>query len=81
MTDEILQAGERAGAKELDRASQLRLTGGMPASKQIELAIFLASDDSNHVTGKLLHVNDDWRRLETASVSPELYTVRRVQRS
>lgn len=81
MIDEILQAGDRAGAKEQDRARQLRLTGGMPADKQIELARFLASDDSNHITGKLLHVNDDWRRLETATISPELYTVRRVQRT
>ena len=81
MIDEILQAGERAGAKEQERAHQLRLTGGMPAEKQMELALFLASDDSNHITGKLLHVNDDWRRLEHANVSPELYTVRRVQRT
>ena len=81
MIDEILQAGDRAGAKEHDRARQLRLTGGMPAEKQIELALFLASNDSNHVTGKLLHVNDDWRRLEHSAVSPELFTVRRVQRT
>ena len=81
MIDEILQAGDRAGAKEQERARQLRLTGGMPAEKQMELALFLASDDSNHVTGKLLHVNDDWRRLEQSNVSPELYTVRRVQRT
>ena len=81
MIDEILQAGDRAGAKEQERARQVRLTGGMPAEKQIELALFLASDDSNHVTGKLLHVNDDWRRLEHAKVSDEMFTVRRVQRT
>ena len=80
MIDETLQAGERAGTKERNRAMKIRLTGGVPAEKQIELALFLASDDSNHISGKLIHVNDDWRRLQHASVSPDLYTVRRVQR-
>lgn len=81
MTDEVLQAGERIVAKEQEKARQTRLTGGVPAEKQIDLALFLACDDSNHVTGKLLHVNDDWRRLEHALVSPDLFTVRRVQRT
>jgi NAD(P)-dependent dehydrogenase (short-subunit alcohol dehydrogenase family) len=81
MTDEILQAGDRINVKEQEKAMQTRLTGGVPADRQIELALFLASDDSNHVSGKLLHVNDDWRRLEHSMVSPELFTVRRVQRT
>jgi 3-oxoacyl-[acyl-carrier protein] reductase len=44
------------------------------------LALFLASERSNHVSGKLIHVNDDWKRLETSSANPELYTLRRVQK-
>jgi 3-oxoacyl-[acyl-carrier protein] reductase len=81
MTDEILSAGERVGHKEQDKALHIRLTGGIPAEKQIELALFLASEDSNHVSGKLIHVNDDWKRLQHASVGPEVYTVRRVQKA
>jgi NAD(P)-dependent dehydrogenase (short-subunit alcohol dehydrogenase family) len=81
ITDEILQAGDRAGAKEHEKAVNIRLTGGIPAEKQLDLALFLASDASNHVSGKLIHVQDDWRRLQHASVSPDLYTVRRIQRS
>lgn len=81
MTDEILNAGDRVGPKEQERAVQTRLTGGIPAEKQIELALFLASDDSNHVSGKLLHVNDDWRRLQHSPASPDMYTVRRVLRA
>ena len=81
MTDEVLAAADRIPAKEYDRAVQLRLTGGMPAEKQIELALFLASEDSNHISGKLIHVNDDWRRLEHASIGPEVYTVRRIQKA
>ena len=80
MTDEILRAGDRAGPKEHEQAVQVRLTGGIAPEKQIELALFLASEDSNHVTGKMIHVNDDWRRLEHAAVGQDLYTLRRVQK-
>src|SRR6185437_2133230 len=62
MTDEILQAGEeRAGRKETEDAEQARVTGGVPPEKQIQLALFLVSERSNHVNGRLIHVNDDWR--------------------
>ncbi len=81
MTDAILQAGEdRAGAKEYASAEQARLTGGEPAEKQIQLALFLASQRSNHISGKLIHVHDDWRRFERENMKPELYTLRRVQK-
>ncbi|MBC8164995.1 MAG: SDR family oxidoreductase [Bryobacteraceae bacterium] len=81
MTDEILNAGDKAGPKEQERALQVRLTGGVPAEKQLELALFLASEDSNHISGKLIHVNDDWKRLENSPLSPDAYTLRRVSRS
>ena len=81
MTDEILHAGEeRAGAKEIAGAEQVRLTGGVPPEKQIQLAVFLASERSNHITGKLIHVNDDWKRFERENMKPELYTLRRVHK-
>jgi len=81
MTDEILHAGEdRAGPREIEDAEQVRITGGVPPEKQIQLALFLASDRSNHISGKLIHVNDDWKRFEQENMKPELYTLRRVQR-
>jgi 3-oxoacyl-[acyl-carrier protein] reductase len=81
MTDEILAAGEeRAGPREIEDAEQVRVTGGVAPEKQIQLALFLASERSNHITGKLIHVNDDWRRFERDNMKPELYTLRRVQR-
>ena len=80
MTDEILLAGDRAGWKEQEEALQIRTTGGMAPEKQIALALFLASEESNHVSGKLISVNDEWRRLKNDNVSPEVYTLRRVQR-
>ena len=80
MTDEILQAGGKAGDKDVADARQVRQTGGVTPDRQIQLALFLASERSNHITGKLLHVNDDWRRLEHANIHPEIYTLRRVQK-
>lgn len=80
MTDEILRAGDRAGHKEHEHAVQVRLTGGIAPEKQVELALFLACEDSNHVSGKMIHVNDDWRRLEHAAVNRDLFTLRRVQK-
>jgi NAD(P)-dependent dehydrogenase (short-subunit alcohol dehydrogenase family) len=77
MTDEILEADERAGAKELDDAEQVRLTGGVPAEKQIQLALFLASERSNHITGKLIDINDDWKKLERENTRPDAWTLRR----
>jgi NAD(P)-dependent dehydrogenase (short-subunit alcohol dehydrogenase family) len=78
MTDEILRAGDKAGQKEHDEAVQVRISGGMAPERQVELALFLASEDSNHVSGKFIHVNDDWKRLEQAAVGREIYTLRRV---
>lgn len=81
MTDEILHAGEElAGPREIEEAEQVRITGGISPDKQTQLALFLASESSNHISGKLVHVNDDWRRLERESVRPDLFTLRRVQK-
>ena len=80
MTDQILHAGDRAGWKAQQEALELRVSGGMAPEKQIQLALFLASERSNHISGKLIHVSDDWKRLETTNVNSEIYTLRRVQR-
>ena len=81
MTDEILRAGEKAGWREQQQAVEVRLTGGVGPEKQLALALFLASESSNHITGRLVHVNDDWRKLEQASLSKDIYTLRRVQKT
>ena len=81
MTDEILHAGEaRAGRKEVEEAEQTQITGGIAPDKQIQLALFLASERANHISGKLIYVTDDWKRLEHDNMKPELYTLRRMQR-
>jgi 3-oxoacyl-[acyl-carrier protein] reductase len=80
MTDEILRAGDRAGWKETEDALEIRQTGGTSPEKQLELAKFLASEQSNHISGKLIHVNDDWKKLRNENIHPEIYTLRRVQK-
>ncbi len=81
MTDQILHAGERAGWKAQEEALEVRVTGGVAPEKQIQLALFLAAEHSNHISGKLIHVNDDWKKLEKSTLSTESYTLRRVQRA
>jgi NAD(P)-dependent dehydrogenase (short-subunit alcohol dehydrogenase family) len=80
MTDDILRAGDRAGSREQEDARMVRQSGGVLPDKQIQLAAFLVCERSNHISGKLLHVNDDWKRLDKESLTPEAYTLRRIQR-
>lgn len=80
MTDEILRAGEKAGWKETEEALEVRRTGGVAPEKQIQLALFLASEQSNHISGKLIHITDDWKKLRSENIRPESYTLRRVQK-
>jgi NAD(P)-dependent dehydrogenase (short-subunit alcohol dehydrogenase family) len=77
MTDEILHAGADAGSAEIERAERVRITGGISPDKQVQLALFLISERSNHVTGKLIGVQDDWKKLETENVRQDAYTLRR----
>ena len=59
---------------------QVRLTGGTTAEKQIELALFLASEQSNHISGRLIHVQDDWKKLRDGSLKADQFMLRRVQK-
>lgn len=62
LQDSVLAAGERAGDL-LQRIRRLRETGegGTPREVPAELAVFLASDDSRNLTGRLISApNDKW---------------------
>ena len=78
MTDEIIHAGTQAGAKKSRMPSTCASPAVFQPEKQLQLAMFLASERSNHVSGKLIHVNDDWKRLEHGNINPAAYTLRRV---
>ncbi len=63
MQDQVLAAGERAGEL-LTRIRRLRETGkgGVPRELPAELVVFLASDDSDGLTGKLIAAPyDGWQ--------------------
>lgn len=81
MTDQIIAAGDRSGWREVETAHQVRLTGGVTPDKQIDLALFLASPQSNHVTGRMIHVDDDWKKWKNHTIPAELYRVRRIVRA
>src|SRR6266852_7335080 len=62
LQDSVLAAGEKAGDL-LQRIRRLRETGegGTPPEVPAELAVFLASGDSGHLSGRLISApNDKW---------------------
>ena len=77
LTDEIIRAGERMEPKVLASALETRRTGGVSADVQMKLAEFLASEASNHITGRLIHVDDDWKKLKNATLRADALTLRR----
>lgn len=82
MLEEILAAGQAAGSKALAEARHQRETGGFPAEKAASLAAFLASPESDGLTGRLISaVYDDWQDLPgqiPEVMASDLYTLRRI---
>jgi len=82
MQDEILLAGECAGDGALATAMKTKKEGRSP-QYVAELAAFLASDDSDGLTGRLVSAAwDDWKnwdkpRIESLMLT-QLYTLRRI---
>ncbi len=55
LLDEVLEAGpERVGDSSYERAVEQRSSGGTPLELAVRLAVFLASADSDGITGKLI---------------------------
>ena len=83
MLDEILAAGpEKVGAEFYEKSLKQKESGGAPLSRGAELAVFLASAESDGVTAKLISaIWDDWERWgESIEVlnSSDVYTLRRI---
>ena len=81
LVDDILAAGPRAGAAEREAALELQVSGGVKPQRQVELARFLCSARSNHISGKLISVADNWRKLEHTASHAGMFTLRRIFRS
>lgn len=81
MLDEILAAGEKAGA-EYQQALERARTGGTPIKLVCELVLFLASPASGSLTGKLISApHDPWREWTGNDVelnASPMYTIRRL---
>jgi NAD(P)-dependent dehydrogenase (short-subunit alcohol dehydrogenase family) len=84
MLEEVLEAGgEKTGEKEFHEARDRNEKGGTPPDLAADLAVFLASPESDGLTGRLISaVWDDWRQFSPARIkeimSGNLYTLRRV---
>jgi NAD(P)-dependent dehydrogenase (short-subunit alcohol dehydrogenase family) len=78
LTDEIIRADDRLEPRVVAAAKETRRTGGIPPEQQLALAAFLASEQSNHITGKLIHVTDDWKKLKNTTLRPDALTLRRA---
>jgi NAD(P)-dependent dehydrogenase (short-subunit alcohol dehydrogenase family) len=83
MLDEVLAAGpEKVGQSFFDRSLKQKETGGAGLNQGAELAVFLASDASNGITGKLISaVWDNWEHWPEhidALRTSDVYTLRRI---
>jgi NAD(P)-dependent dehydrogenase (short-subunit alcohol dehydrogenase family) len=82
LVDQVLEAGERAGKEFLSKAIKQKEEGGVPPEKIARLVVFLASEESNGLTGRLISaVWDDWpwtaKQIEEI-MKTDLYTLRRI---
>jgi NAD(P)-dependent dehydrogenase (short-subunit alcohol dehydrogenase family) len=83
LLDEFIAAGpQRIGRAFHERALQQRLDGGTPLAVAADLALFLASPQSDGITGKLISaVWDPWKnlpdRLDDLNET-DIYTLRRI---
>jgi len=82
MLDEVLAAGPGGAVREFQRACKQKEEGGASPARAAELAVFLASRESDGVTGRLISaVWDDWRSLPSHRaevMGSDIYTLRRV---
>jgi NAD(P)-dependent dehydrogenase (short-subunit alcohol dehydrogenase family) len=82
LTDEVLAAGAAAGEEMLERTRRQKETGGVPPERTAALAVFLASEESDGLSGRLISaVWDDWENMNgriDQIMASDLYTLRRV---
>ena len=83
MQDEVLSAGPKAGEEALAQARRAKAGGGVSPDLAASLAVFLASDDSAGLTGRLISaVWDDWKSLDRKRIEDimgkEIFTLRRI---
>jgi NAD(P)-dependent dehydrogenase (short-subunit alcohol dehydrogenase family) len=83
LLDEVLEAGpEVVGASFFEKAQQQAQKGGVPLEKGARLCVYLASRESDGVTGKLISAQwDPWDTLHERIgeiAGNDIYTLRRI---
>ena len=82
MLDEVLMDGKGKVPDEFyEKALKQKESGGTPLSKGAKLCVYLASGESDGITGKLLSaVWDDWKNLHNImdKMNADIYTLRRI---
>lgn len=82
MLQEVLEKGDAAGSREASLASEVFTKGGASMDRVADLVLFLASDASRGISGKLISaVWDNWEQWPQHSdeiSQSDVYTLRRV---
>ena len=82
MWDELRASGAAGGSQAVEELKKMDSTGGVPAERAAALALYLASDRSNGLTGRLISaVHDKWEDLGSripSIISTDAWTLRRV---
>jgi NAD(P)-dependent dehydrogenase (short-subunit alcohol dehydrogenase family) len=83
LLDEVLEAGpEKVGKSFYERSVKQKAEGGSPPERGAELAVFLASAQSDGITGKLISaIWDPWERFPEHLKdlkNSDIYTLRRI---
>ncbi len=82
MQEDILSYRKYLPDNVIKETKEILAGGGTLPSKIVNLALFLATDESNGLTGKFIHVNDSWQKWSELDIKKlnksELYTLRRI---
>jgi len=80
--DQVLTAGQGAGEEALVISRRVKSGGGTLPEIPAGLAVFLASDESNGLTGRLISAEwDNWKTMAKCIphiMSKQIYTLRRI---
>jgi len=81
METAIIAGPNKTGQDFYDRMLKQKEEGGDSIENAAELVAFLASNKSDHITGKLISaVWDDWKSLDGKILEPNMYTLRRIDK-
>ncbi|MDD5688011.1 MAG: SDR family NAD(P)-dependent oxidoreductase [Elusimicrobia bacterium] len=82
MLKEIIREGNKVSKNDYEEAIRIKKEGGNSPELSAKLSVFLASNESNGITGKLISaVWDNWRNFDKNNskiMNSSLFTLRRV---